>query len=62
VFTPEYHFFETKLHLIQDFSQLKKDYGREQADVVVNTIGNIISGQVMGENSKFLSEQFGKII
>jgi DNA-binding transcriptional regulator YbjK len=47
---------------MQDFSQLKKDYGREQADVIVNITGNIISGQVMGETSKFLSERFGKIM
>jgi hypothetical protein len=33
---------------MQDFSQLKKDYGKKQADVIVNITGNIISGQVMG--------------
>lgn len=47
---------------MQDFSQLKKDYGREQADVIINITGNIISGQVMGETSKLLSERFGKIM
>ena len=47
---------------MQDFSQLKKDYGKEQADVIVNITGNIISGQVMGETSKLLSERFGKIM
>ncbi len=47
---------------MQDFSQLKKDYGREQADVIVNITGNIISGQVTGETSKLLSERFGKIM
>lgn len=47
---------------MQDFSQLKKDYGKDQADVIVNIIGNIISGQVMGETSKLLSERFGKIM
>jgi len=41
---------------------LKKDYGKEQADVIVNITGNIISGQVMGETSKLLSERFGKIM
>jgi len=46
---------------MQDISQLKKDYGREQADVIVNITGNIISGQVMGETSKLLSDRFGKI-
>lgn len=47
---------------MQDFSQLKKDYGKEQADVIINITGNIISGQVMGETSKLLSERFGRIM
>lgn len=47
---------------IQDFSQLRKDYGREQADVIINIIGNIISGQVTGDTAKQLSERFGKIM
>ncbi|SNR77183.1 TraM recognition domain-containing protein [Flavobacterium sp. ov086] len=47
---------------IQDFSQLKKDYGREQADVILNITGNIISGQVTGDTAKQLSERFGKIM
>ena len=47
---------------MQDFSQLKKDYGKEQADVIINITGNIISGQVMGESSKLLSERFGKLM
>lgn len=47
---------------VQDFSQLKKDYGREQADVIMNIAGNIISGQVSGDSAKQLSERFGKIM
>ena len=47
---------------VQDYSQLKKDYGREQAEVVMNIIGNVISGQVSGETAKQLSERFGKIV
>jgi type IV secretory pathway TraG/TraD family ATPase VirD4 len=47
---------------MQDFSQLRKDYGKEQADVIVNITGNIISGQVMGDTVKILSERFGKIM
>lgn len=47
---------------IQDFSQLKKDYGREQAEVIMNITGNIISGQVTGDTAKQLSERFGKIM
>ncbi len=46
---------------MQDFSQLKKDYGNDQASVIMNIVGNIISGQVMGETAKLLSERFGKI-
>ncbi|MEO9022932.1 MAG: conjugal transfer protein MobC [Ginsengibacter sp.] len=47
---------------VQDFSQLKKDYGKDQADVIMNITGNIISGQVTGETAKQLSERFGKIM
>jgi len=47
---------------VQDYSQLKKDYGREQAEVIMNIVGNVISGQVVGETSKTLSERFGKIV
>ncbi len=47
---------------IQDFSQLRKDYGKEYADVIMNITGNIISGQVTGETAKQLSERFGKIM
>lgn len=46
---------------IQDLSQLRKDYGRELADVVMNITGNIICGQVTGETAKQLSERFGRI-
>ena len=47
---------------IQDFNQLRKDYGREQADVIINIVGNIICGQVSGDTAKQLSERFGKIM
>jgi len=47
---------------IQDFSQLRKDYGREQADVIMNITGNIIAGQVTGDTARQLSERFGKIM
>jgi hypothetical protein len=46
---------------MQDFSQLRKDYGKEQADVIINICGNIISGQVMGDTARVLSERFGRI-
>jgi hypothetical protein len=47
---------------IQDYSQLKKDYGRDHAEVIMNIAGNIISGQVVGDTAKLLSERFGKIV
>lgn len=47
---------------VQDFSQLKKDYGADQAEVITGIMGNIISGQVMGGTAKTLSENFGKIV
>jgi hypothetical protein len=47
---------------IQDATQLRKEYGREQADVILNTVGNIISGQVTGDSAKQISEQIGKIM
>ncbi|HYF70254.1 MAG TPA: conjugal transfer protein MobC [Ohtaekwangia sp.] len=47
---------------IQDYSQLKKDYGRDQAEVIMNLAGNVISGQVVGDTAKILSERFGKIV
>ena len=47
---------------VQDFSQLRKDYGKEQADVIMNITGNIVSGQVTGDTAKMLSERFGKIM
>lgn len=46
----------------QDFSQLKRDYGDKEAAVVMNTVGNIFSGQVVGETAKTLSERFGKAL
>jgi len=47
---------------VQDYSQLKKDYGREQAEVILNIVGNVISGQTSGDTAKHLSERFGKIM
>ena len=46
----------------QDFSQLKRDYGDKEAAVVMNTVGNIFAGQVVGDTAKTLSERFGKVL
>ena len=47
---------------VQDASQLKLHYGKEQSEVILNLPGNIISGQVTGETAKHLSERIGKIM
>jgi hypothetical protein len=47
---------------VQDFSQLKKDYGADQADVITGIVGNIISGQVTGDTARKLADNFGKIL
>ena len=47
---------------VQDYSQLKNEYSREQAEVIMNLMGNVISGQVSGDTAKFLSEKFGRIL
>jgi len=47
---------------VQDSSQLKMHYGKEQAEVILNIVGNVISGQVSGDTAKQLSERFGKIM
>src|SRR6266536_2646172 len=41
---------------VQDYSQLKQIYSKEEAEVIFNMTGNIISGQVSGETAKLLSE------
>lgn len=46
----------------QDFSQLTRDYGDKESKVIQNTVGNIFSGQVVGETAKGLSERFGKVL
>lgn len=46
----------------QDFSQLKRDYGDKESAVVMNTVGNIFSGQVVGDTAKTLSDRFGKVL
>ncbi|WP_300601985.1 conjugal transfer protein MobC [Niabella sp.] len=47
---------------IQNVAQLRKSYGREQADVIFNLAGNIICGQSTGDTAKAVSEAIGKIV
>ena len=46
----------------QDFSQLTRDYGEKESKVIQNTVGNIFSGQVVGDTAETLSKRFGKIL
>ncbi|MCK9159508.1 MAG: YWFCY domain-containing protein [Bacteroidaceae bacterium] len=46
----------------QDYSQLTRDYGDKESKVIQNTVGNIFSGQVVGETAKTLSDRFGKVL
>ncbi|EHQ27052.1 conjugal transfer protein MobC [Mucilaginibacter paludis] len=47
---------------VQSVNQLRKEYGREQADVIMSIAGNLIAGQETGDSAKQLSEQIGKIM
>ena len=44
----------------QDKSQLKRDYGEKESEVIFNTVGNVFSGQVNGKTAEDLSKSFGK--
>jgi hypothetical protein len=46
----------------QDYSQLTRDYGDKESKVIQNTVGNVFSGQVVGDTAKNLSERFGKVL
>ncbi|MFX1707164.1 conjugal transfer protein MobC [Chitinophaga sp. CC14] len=46
---------------LQESAQVRKEYGKESADVITNMVGNIVSGQVSGDSAKQLSERIGKI-
>ena len=46
----------------QDFSQLTRDYGDKESKVIQNTVGNVFSGQVVGETAKTISERSGKVL
>ena len=44
----------------QDKSQLRRDYGEKEAEVIMTTTGNLFSGSVEGRSAKDISEAFGK--
>ena len=45
----------------QDLSQAIRDFSKENADAIINTVGNWFSGQVSGQTAQTLSRMFGKI-
>jgi hypothetical protein len=47
---------------LQDYSQLKQVYSREEGEVIFNMCGNIACGQVSGETAKLMSERFPRIM
>ena len=47
---------------LQDLTQLIVEYGKDVAQSIFNTIGNVFSGQVFGDTAKTLSSRFGKIV
>lgn len=44
----------------QDYTQLIRDYGDKEAKAIINTIGNLFSGQVTGDTAKSLENRFGR--
>ncbi|SUJ30788.1 Type IV secretory pathway, VirD4 components [Sphingobacterium multivorum] len=47
---------------IQSVEQVRRDYSREQAEVLINICGNVIAGQSSGDTAKQMSERIGKIM
>jgi hypothetical protein len=47
---------------VQDLSQMRSTYGRDQADALFNLPGNLICGQVSGDSARLVSERFGRIL
>jgi len=47
---------------VQDISQLRQVYSRDEADAIWNMTGNIISGQVAGDSARLLAERFPKTL
>ena len=47
--------------VIQDFSQLKQTYAREDAEALFSMAGNIICGQVNGETARLVADRFPRI-
>ncbi|HLZ88981.1 MAG TPA: YWFCY domain-containing protein [Puia sp.] len=46
---------------VQDLSQLRVQYTRDEADLFLNICGNLLCGQVGGETARWVSERFPKL-
>ena len=44
----------------QDKSQIRRDYGDKESEVIFNTVGNLFAGQVSGRTAESLSKTFGR--
>lgn len=51
----------TTVLAVQDLSQLRTQYSRNEADLFLNIAGNVFCGQVGGETAKWMSERFPTI-
>ena len=51
----------TPIIVIQDFSQLKQTYTRDEAEALFNMAGTIICGQVNGETARLVADRFPRI-
>lgn len=45
----------------QDVTQFVRDYGKKESDVLINTPGTTLTGQVTGETAKTMANAFGKL-
>jgi hypothetical protein len=46
---------------VQDISQLRTQYSRDEADLFLNITGNVFCGQVGGDSAKWVCERFPRI-
>jgi type IV secretory pathway TraG/TraD family ATPase VirD4 len=47
---------------VQDLTQLRLQYSKDEADMMLNISGNLLCGQVGGETARWVSERFPKIL
>jgi type IV secretory pathway TraG/TraD family ATPase VirD4 len=47
---------------MQTLDQLRKEYGREHAEALINVRANLLTSQVTGDSARFTSELIGKIL